>query len=288
MNKIMWQFIGMCILFTVIPTVIIGKGHLTIYGVEMFTLLSLIIPLMMKKVERLRFATGFHMRLYYHAYAWLLWTVFFFLGSGTMHLVIPVKNIALIGALWVVVLSCVMTIIILSGVLLTRFFERQKRHEWFHTTLDIAAVTLPLPILLMGGVLYIDNPMLVQAYMSFMYDYIKLCLLLLLVITMAAMAIYLYPRGETPKKTRFVRIFVTALVWLAIVGHVMFGWMPQFVLQAVKVVFPVYQGSLLVYVTPAIILLIILAVAVGAGLYSEYYLLKYRHKRRMNMTSIDR
>lgn len=281
MNKIMWQFIGMCILFTVIPTIVVGGGHLTIYGVEMFTITSLLIPLAMKKVERLRFASGFDMKLYYHAYAWLFWTIFFFMGSGTMHLVIPLTNLMAIGALWFVVLAAIMIIITLTGVLLTKFFSRPKHREIIDTTLDMAVWTLPIPILLMGSVLYVNDVIAVMAAMNYMYTFLSYCFLLLLVFTMATIAVYLYPRKAIPKKIRFVRIFVTAFVWLAIVGHIMYGWFPKAILDLVPFVFPVYQASPLVFITPLVLFFIVLAIAVIVGAYAEYGLLKIRHNRRM-------
>ena len=70
MNKHFWTFTGLIALICSSFALVQGQGHLTYTGILMFTLLSLFVPLVIRRMARFEFAVGFTMNMWYHVYAW--------------------------------------------------------------------------------------------------------------------------------------------------------------------------------------------------------------------------
>ena len=282
MNKHFWTFTGLIALICSSFALVQGQGHLTYTGILMFTLLSLFVPLVIRRMARFEFAVGFTMNMWYHVYAWAWWNLFFFMGTGgVLQLAIPTDNVLAIGALWFVVYVAVVVLIELTALLLTAFFDRERKHDLIDTTLDLSMYTLPVPLLLTGNVLYVDmysNPMMAMYLSQTMAKMLQLCAYALIFLTMMSTVFYLFPRNGADKFPRLVRIFVTALMWLAINGHMLYGYIPPMMLDWIFVAVPVFRANPLVYVTPAIFEVAVIFISVVLGYYVEKSIIQYKSK----------
>lgn len=100
--------------------------------------------------------------------------------------------------------------------------------------------------------------------------------------TIGAIIFYLYPRGDVKKAPRLVRILVTAVLWLAINAHMLFGgYIPPFVLPWIEKALPVFRGNGLVYITPAIFEIIVIAVSIVIAYYIEKMWLNALKKKEL-------
>ena len=85
MNKNFLIFVGLCGVICSAISLVYGRGILTTSSIVMFTILSLLIPLVLKQVKRLPFVQDLPVNMWYHVFSWLWWTIFFFMGTvGTM------------------------------------------------------------------------------------------------------------------------------------------------------------------------------------------------------------
>lgn len=278
MNKQFWIFTLISAFMTTAFSLVKGWGTM---DVTFFATLALFIPIALKQVKRFTFVEGLQLSLWAHAYSWLFWNIAFFIGGAPPLLSVQVDSPLAVAAIWFVVMFLTLVIMELSALGMTLFFKRSKKRPWLDSTLDMALLTLPVPMTLLGHLFYLNlsNPIVASIMGPNVLAMLNMYILMLVVITMLVFVFYWYPKDRIAKFPRMARIFVTAFMWLAINGHVLFGgWMPQFVLDLVPRLVPVFQENILVYITPGVFEFVVLAIAVALGLLVEGQLVK-RFKR---------
>lgn len=253
MNKSFWLFTLICSLFvSAITTVLSLSGALSL-SILVFPVLSLVIPIMVRRLKNAKFNDDLPLSMGYHAYSWAWWMVFSFLHTPFSF---NVDNGLAKALLLFVVYFIVQVLIELCGLLATKFFNRTYRWGMIDEALDIIAYTIPIPFLYIGSILYIDlqDPMVYFMYASSMNVNILFAELVLLLVSLLVFVFYLYPRDLAYKSVRLLRIIITAGIWLAMNAHILYGgYIPEFILSLVPTVFPTYQGNPLVFVTPTLL-----------------------------------
>ena len=269
MNKSFWLFTLICSLFvSAITTVLSLSGALAI-PILVFPVLSLVIPIMVRRLKNAKFNDDLPLSMGYHAYSWAWWAVFSFLHTPFSF---NVDNGLAKVLLLFVVYFIVQVLIELCGLLATKFFNRTHRWGMIDEALDIIVYTIPIPFLYIGSILYIDlqDPMVYFMYASSMNVNILFAELVLLLVSLLVFVFYLYPRDLAYKDVRLLRIIITAGIWLAMNAHILYGgYIPEFILSLVPTVFPTYQGNPLVFVTPALLEAGVTGVAVIIGALVE-------------------
>ena len=281
MNKEFWIFTGIAALVSAAFPLVEARGALQdgLGGINLFLMLSLFIPIVLKKVRRLEFVDKVGINLWCHAYSWLFWTVLFYFGGAPL-LNVQLESPLAIAGVWFLVMVLSVVIMEVSALALTRFFKRKKRSLWLDSTLDIAVLTLPVPITLMGHVLFLDlqNPVIASLVGAGALAMLQIYYLLLVILTMLVLVFYWYPRDMVAKFPTMVRIFLTGFMWLAINGHVLFGgYMPEWVLALIPRIMPVFQGNTIVYITPLIFEFLVIAISVGIGVGVEKLILRRKN-----------
>ena len=77
MNKSFWLFTLICSLFvSAITTVLSLSGALSL-PILVFPVLSLVIPIMVRRLKNTKFNDDLPLSMGYHAYSWAWWTVIF-------------------------------------------------------------------------------------------------------------------------------------------------------------------------------------------------------------------
>ena len=253
MNKSFWLFTLICSLFvSAITTVLSLSGALSL-PILVFPVLSLVIPIMVRRLKNAKFNDDLPLSMGYHAYSWAWWAVFSFLHTPFSF---NVDNGLAKVLLLFVVYFIVQVLIELCGLLATKFFNRTHRWGMIDEALDIIVYTIPIPFLYIGSILYIDlqDPMVYFMYASSMNVNILFAELVLLLVSLLVFVFYLYPRDLAYKDVRLLRIIITAGIWLAMNAHILYGgYIPEFILSLVPTVFPTYQGNPLVFVTPTLL-----------------------------------
>ena len=253
MNKSFWLFTLICSLFvSAITTVLSLSGALSL-SILVFPVLSLVIPIMVRRLKNAKFNDDLPLSMGYHAYSWAWWMVFSFLHTPFSF---NVDNGLAKVLLLFVVYFIVQVLIELCGLLATKFFNRIHRWGMIDEALDIIAYTIPIPFLYIGSILYIDlqDPMVYFMYASSMNVNILFAELVLLLVSLLVFVFYLYQRDLAYKGVRLLRIIITAGIWLAMNAHILYGgYIPEFILSLVPTVFPTYQGNPLVFVTPTLL-----------------------------------
>lgn len=272
------RMVGIAALFTVVPGVIAGLINGPGTAILVFAVLSLLIPLTLRRHERLQQFLTYPWHNGVFVYNWLGWLIFYYMGNGFFS--IPISGRAGLVAMMVISFLLCLLCMYIGTWIVTLFAKRERTLSWFDEALDISVYSLPIPMLILGDVLFIRADTSMQAAMlsSMVFQMLVLWLYAYVIITMAVIAVYLYPRHGEIKGIRMFRILITAGSWLAIMGHLMYGWLPDFVKNALVYVMPVFQGSLLVYVTPGVIGFIAVIIAVVIGVRVETLLLKWRHR----------
>lgn len=271
---------GVTALFTVIPGVIGGLVSGPSTAILVFAVLSLLIPLTLRRHERLQGFLTYPWHNGVFLYNWLGWLIFFYMGNGFFS--IPVSGRAGLVAMMVISFVLCLLCMYLGTWLVTLFAKRDRHLGWFDEALDISVYSLPIPMLILGDVLFIraDTPMQAAMLSSMVFQMLVMWLYAYVIITMAVIAVYLYPRHGEIKGIRMFRILITAGSWLAIMGHLMYGWLPDFVKNALVYLLPVFQGSFLVYVTPGVMGFVTVVIAVAIGTRVETLLLKWRNRKQ--------
>ena len=279
MNKSFWLFTLICSLFvSAITTVLSLSGALSL-PILVFPVLSLVIPIMVRRLKNAKFNDDLPLSMGYHAYSWAWWAVFSFLHTPFSF---NVDNGLAKVLLLFVVYFIVQVLIELCGLLATKFFNRTHRWGMIDEALDIIVYTIPIPFLYIGSILYIDlqDPMVYFMYASSMNVNILFAELVLLLVSLLVFVFYLYPRDLVYKGVRLLRIIITAGIWLAMNAHILYGgYIPEFILSLVPTVFPTYQGNPLVFVTPALLEAGVTGVAVIIGALVERGIISRRRER---------
>ena len=147
MNKSFWLFTLICSLFvSAITTVLSLSGALSI-PILVFPVLSLVIPIMVRRLKNAKFNDDLPLSMGYHAYSWAWWAVFSFLHTPFSF---NVDNGLAKVLLLFVVYFIVQVLIELCGLLATKFFNRTHRWGMIDEALDIIVYTIPIPFLYIG------------------------------------------------------------------------------------------------------------------------------------------
>ena len=276
--------IGATALLAVPITLLVGLGNLTNTSINVFGLLVLVLPYIYRLNSRLRHwlaAMPWHSGYYF--YSWLWWQLFFFFGSTAIPINIGDAHNWLITLIWAVVLLVVTLIITIWGMAATLFFKRAHKHEWIDTTLDISAYALPVPLLLIGNILYLNvtDPMVALRISRGVFTLLTLLTYFGLFESIVVMLAYLYTRSYNYRRIRLLRILVTVLVWFAINAHMLLGgYIPQWGMYLMALALPMFQASPLVYITPAVFEFIVFGIAVACGMWVERRLITYSKRRQ--------
>ena len=279
MNKSFWQFTFVCALFvSAVTTVLLLSGALSL-PVLVFPVLSLVIPLMVRRLKNAKFNDDLPLHMGYHTYSWAWWTVFSFLHTPFSF---NVDNDITKALLLFIVYFIVQVLIELCGLLGTKFFNRTHRWGMIDEALDMIGYIIPIPFLYISSILYVDlqDPMVYFMYASSINVNILFAELVLLLVSLLVFVFYLYPRDLAYKGVRLLRIVITAGMWLAMNAHILYGgYIPEFILSLVPTVFPTYQGNPLVFITPALLEAILTGVAVIIGALVERGIISRRRER---------
>lgn len=279
MNKSFWLFTIVCALFvSAVTTVLTLSGALAL-PILVFPVLSLVIPLMVRRLKNAQFNDDLPLSMGYHAYSWAWWTVFSFLHTPFSF---TTENGIVTALLLFVVYFIVQVLIELCGLLATKFFNRNHQWGMVDEALDIIGYTIPIPFLYIGSLLYIDlqDPMVYFMYASSMNVNILFAEFVLLLISLLVFVFYLYPRDIAYRGIRLFRIVLTAALWLAMNAHILYGgYIPEFIVSLVPTVFPTYQGNPLVFVTPTLLEAGMTGVAVILGALVERGIISRRRER---------
>ena len=278
MNKSFWQFTFVCALFVSAVTTVLSLSGALSLPVLVFPVLSLVIPFMVRRLKNAKFNDDLPLYMGYHTYSWAWWTVFSFLHTPFSF---NVDNGITKALLLFVVYFIVQVLIELCGLLGTKFFNRTHRWGMIDEALDIIGYIIPIPFLYIGSILHIDlqDPMVYFMYASSMNVNILFAELVLLLISLLVFVFYLYPRDLAYKGVRLLRIVITAAMWLAMNAHILYGgYIPEFILSLVPTVFPTYQGNPLIFITPALLEVGMIGVAVIIGALVERGIISRRRE----------
>lgn len=279
MNKNFWLFTVVCALFVSAVTTVLSLSGALALPILVFPVLSLVIPLMVRRLKNAKFNDDLPLSMGYHTYSWSWWTVFSFLHTPFSF----TADSGIVTALLLFVVYFIVQVLIeLCGLLATKFFNRNHRWGMVDEALDIIGYTIPIPFLYIGSLLYIDlqDPMVYFMYASSMNVNILFAELVSLLISLLVFVFYLYPREIAYKGIRLFRIVLTAGLWLAMNAHILYGgYIPEFILSLVPTVFPTYQGNPLVFVTPTLLEAGMTGVAVIIGALVERGIISRRRER---------
>ena len=279
MNKNFWLFTVVCALFVSAVTTVLSLSGALALPILVFPVLSLVIPLMVRRLKNAKFNDDLPLSMGYHTYSWAWWTVFSFLHTPFSF---TADSRIVTALLLFVVYFIVQVLIELCGLLATKFFNRNHRWGMVDEALDIIGYTIPIPFLYIGSLLYIDlqDPMVYFMYASSMNVNILFAELVSLLISLLVFVFYLYPRELAYKGIRLFRIVLTAGLWLAMNAHILYGgYIPEFILSLVPTVFPTYQGNPLVFVTQTLLEAGMTGVAVIIGALVERGIISRRRER---------
>lgn len=267
------KFYSWSMLWIIPLSLVFSLGQFDTSSIIMFVISSLGIPLGLKAVPRLAGQFDFHLGKGHYTYSWLWWNLFFFFGNGVLPFTLP-KEPIYIMLVWVLTMLVVVALMIGTAKLLDCWMARKERHYFIDTVLNISTYALPLPMLFLGDVLYLNlNNPIVQAALDQqsiigLVASLSIGLMFMMLTTIGSMVLYLYPR-RTAFWPRVTAIVVMAVWWVATNAHILFGgYIPDIVKVWAGKALPVFTGSPLVYITPSIfeICAIALSVAIGLGI----------------------
>ncbi len=267
------KFYSWSMLWIIPLSLVFSLGQFDSSSIIMFVIASLGIPLGLKAVPRLAGQFDFHLGKGHYAYAWVWWNLFFFFGHGVLPFTLPKEPIYLL-LVWVLTMLVVVALMIGTAKLLDCWMARKERHYFIDTVLNISTYALPLPMLFLGDVLYLNlNNPIVQASLDQqsiigLVASLSIGLMFMMLTTIGSMVLYLYPR-RTALWPRVTAIVVMAVWWVATNAHILFGgYIPDIVKVWAGKALPAFTGSPLVYITPSIfeICAIALSVAIGLGI----------------------
>lgn len=262
MKNFLRFFVLMILMVFPVPLVM-GQGFIHDTPLKVFLGLALLIPLILLSVGGIQKSLEVKIHRGLLFYSWVFWTVFFALGTIT----VPYNPEA--WAFWIVHIALLLLylfIYMVSAFGLTAWFHRKQKPIW-SKVIDMSIFAFPLPVVLMGRIFYDEIPPEV-AMLAFtaIYQLIYLLVLLMVALTMASIVFSMMPSTQYHHKTvRILQIFITAMIWLGVNVYVIWGYLPQFIVDSIKYVMPLFVNSPLVYITPLIFEMSILAIAVYAG-----------------------
>ena len=251
----------------------LGSPYLT------FPVLSLLVPVILQRMRQGQFS-DLPLCMRYHTYSWAIFTV---INLFTTPFNVMIDNEALIILVFLGVYFFTQVLLELVALLMTFFFNRN--HQWgiVDEAIDMSVYILPIPFIYLGSIFYIDltNPVMLAYFGPTISLNSLIGEFVFVLVSMLVFVFYMYPRSGEYKASRLLRIIVTAIMLLAMNGHILYGgYIPEFVKAIAPTIFPLYQGNLLVFITPGLLVFTFIIAYVLIGKLVEVGIIKTIAKRK--------
>ena len=251
----------------------LGSPYLT------FPVLSLLVPVILQRMRQGQFS-DLPLCMRYHTYSWAIFTV---INLFTTPFNVMIDNEALIILVFLGVYFFTQVLLELVALLMTFFFNRNHRWGIVGEAIDMSVYILPIPFIYLGSIFYIDltNPVMLAYFGPTISLNSLIGEFVFVLVSMLVFVFYMYPRSGEYKASRLLRIIVTAIMLLAMNGHILYGgYIPEFVKAIAPTIFPLYQGNLLVFITPGLLEFTFIIASVLIGKLVEVGIIKTIAKRK--------
>ena len=251
----------------------LGSPYLT------FPVLSLLVPVILQRMRQGQFS-DLPLCMRYHTYSWAIFTV---INLFTTPFNVMIDNEALIILVFLGVYFFTQVLLELVALLMTFFFNRNHRWGIVDEAIDMSVYILPIPFIYLGSIFYIDltNPVMLAYFGPTISLNSLIGEFVFVLVSMLVVVFYMYPRSGEYKASRLLRIIVTAIMLLAMNGHILYGgYIPEFVKAIAPTIFPLYQGNLLVFITPGLLEFTFIIASVLIGKLVEVGIIKTIAKRK--------
>ncbi len=251
----------------------LGSPYLT------FPVLSLLVPVILQRMRQGQFS-DLPLCMRYHTYSWAICTV---INLFTTPFNVMIDNEALIILVFLGVYFFTQVLLELVALLMTFFFNRNHRWGIVDEAIDMSVYILPIPFIYLGSIFYIDltNPVMLAYFGPTISLNSLIGEFVFVLVSMLVFVFYMYPRSGEYKASRLLRIIVTAIMLLAMNGHILYGgYIPEFVKAIAPTIFPLYQGNLLVFITPGLLEFTFIIASVLIGKLVEVGIIKTIAKRK--------
>lgn len=278
MNK---QFILFTLISAFFVSVFTAILHQTSLGSPYLTfpVLSLLVPVILQRMRQGQFS-DLPLCMRYHTYSWAIFTV---INLFTTPFNVMIDNEALIILVFLGVYFFTQVLLELVALLMTFFFNRNHRWGIVDEAIDMSVYILPIPFIYLGSIFYIDltNPVMLAYFGPTISLNSLIGEFVFVLVSMLVFVFYMYPRSGEYKASRLLRIIVTAIMLLAMNGHILYGgYIPEFVKAIAPTIFPLYQGNLLVFITPGLLEFTFIIASVLIGKLVEVGIIKTIAKRK--------
>ena len=251
----------------------LGSPYLT------FPVLSLLVPVILQRMRQGQFS-DLPLCMRYHTYSWAIFTV---INLFTTPFNVMIDNEALIILVFLGVYFFTQVLLELVALLMTFFFNRNHRWGIVDEAIDMSIYILPIPFIYLESIFYIDltNPVMLAYFGPTISLNSLIGEFVFVLVSMLVFVFYMYPRSGEYKASRLLRIIVTAIMLLAMNGHILYGgYIPEFVKAIAPTIFPLYQGNLLVFITPGLLEFTFIIASVLIGKLVEVGIIKTIAKRK--------
>lgn len=251
----------------------LGSPYLT------FPVLSLLVPVILQRMRQGQFS-DLPLCMRYHTYSWAIFTV---INLFTTPFNVMIDNEALIILVFLGVYFFTQVLLELVALLMTFFFNRNHRWGIVDEAIDMSVYILPIPFIYLGSIFYIDltNPVMLAYFGPTISLNSLIGEFVFVLVSMLVFVFYMYPRSGEYKASRLLRIIVTAIMLLVMNGHILYGgYIPEFVKAIAPTIFPLYQGNLLVFITPGLLEFTFIIASVLIGKLVEVGIIKTIAKRK--------
>lgn len=251
----------------------LGSPYLT------FPVLSLLVPVILQRMRQGQFS-DLPLCMRYHTYSWAIFTV---INLFTTPFNVMIDNEALIILVFLGVYFFTQVLLELVALLMTFLFNRNHRWGIVDEAIDMSVYILPIPFIYLGSIFYIDltNPVMLAYFGPTISLNSLIGEFVFVLVSMLVFVFYMYPRSGEYKASRLLRIIVTAIMLLAMNGHILYGgYIPEFVKAIAPTIFPLYQGNLLVFITPGLLEFTFIIASVLIGKLVEVGIIKTIAKRK--------
>ncbi len=251
----------------------LGSPYLT------FPVLSLLVPVILQRMRQGQFS-DLPLCMRYHTYSLAIFTV---INLFTTPFNVMIDNEALIILVFLGVYFFTQVLLELVALLMTFFFNRNHRWGIVDEAIDMSVYILPIPFIYLGSIFYIDltNPVMLAYFGPTISLNSLIGEFVFVLVSMLVFVFYMYPRSGEYKASRLLRIIVTAIMLLAMNGHILYGgYIPEFVKAIAPTIFPLYQGNLLVFITPGLLEFTFIIASVLIGKLVEVGIIKTIAKRK--------
>lgn len=251
----------------------LGSPYLT------FPVLSLLVPVILQRMRQGQFS-DLPLCMRYHTYSWAIFTV---INLFITPFNVMIDNEALIILVFLGVYFFTQVLLELVALLMTFFFNRNHRWGIVDEAIDMSVYILPIPFIYLGSIFYIDltNPVMLAYFGPTISLNSLIGEFVFVLVSMLVFVFYMYPRSGEYKASRLLRIIVTAIMLLAMNGHILYGgYIPEFVKAIAPTIFPLYQGNLLVFITPGLLEFTFIIASVLIGKLVEVGIIKTIAKRK--------